>query len=190
MMTRTNLIIGVLIAALAQSGVLGWMVYDRISLLKNGREIVLPVIPVDPRSIFRGDYVRLNYPISQVASNLLSGDLPHGTMPVYVTLKKNAAGDWTPEAVKLYFAPAQDDDHIVLKARTITRNWRRGRVGRQLHLRYGIESYFVEEGRGLELEKLVGSKKLAILVAVDQGGQAAIKGLMVDGVLQYKESLL
>jgi len=56
-------------------------------------------------------------------------------------------------------------------------------------VRYGIESYFVPEGQGRKLEALAREKKLATLLAVDARGNAAIKGLIVDGVLQYEEPL-
>ena len=52
--TRRNLWIAVAVVALGQAAVLGWMIWDRTSLLSNGREVVLEVIPVDPRSLFRG----------------------------------------------------------------------------------------------------------------------------------------
>ena len=58
-----------------------------------------------------------------------------------------------------------------------------------VRVRYGIESYFVPEGQGRKLEDLAREKKLAALVAVDGRGNAAIKGLIVDGVLQYEEPL-
>ena len=56
-------------------------------------------------------------------------------------------------------------------------------------MRYGIESYFVPEGQGKRLEDLAREKKLAALIAVDARGNAAIKGLIIDGVLQYEEPL-
>ena len=68
---RKWLIAGIAAAAL-QTAAIGWIVWDRISLLKNGREIVLPIIPVDPRSLFRGDYVILDYPVTAVAASLMS----------------------------------------------------------------------------------------------------------------------
>jgi uncharacterized membrane-anchored protein len=55
---------------------------------------------------------------------------------------------------------------------------------------YGIEDYFVPEGTGQELEKLVGQKKLDALIAVDGSGNAGIKGLMVEGKRVYEEPLL
>jgi uncharacterized membrane-anchored protein len=57
-------------------------------------------------------------------------------------------------------------------------------------VRYGIESFFVPEGTGRELEALVREKKLSALVAVDGDGNAGIKGLVVDGKRVYEEPLL
>ena len=47
------------ILALVQTGVLAGMVWNRTWLLATGREIVLPIVPVDPRDLFRGEYVEL-----------------------------------------------------------------------------------------------------------------------------------
>ena len=58
-----------------------------------------------------------------------------------------------------------------------------------VRLRYGIESYFLPEAQGRKLEALAREKKLATLLAVDGEGNAAIKGLVVDGALQYEEPL-
>jgi len=57
-------------------------------------------------------------------------------------------------------------------------------------VRYGIEQYFVPQGEGPRLEALARDKKLAALIAVDASGNAAIKGLLIDGRLQYEEPLL
>ena len=56
---RMNTWAALAIVLLVQTGVLGWMVVERMRLLQSGREIVLKTEPVDPRSLFRGDYVSL-----------------------------------------------------------------------------------------------------------------------------------
>jgi uncharacterized membrane-anchored protein len=80
-------------------------------------------------------------------------------------------------------------DRIVLKARTAWRWPTRSGAGAVMRVRYGIESYYVTQGRGTPLENLARDKKLAALVAVDRGGNAAIKGILIDGQLQYEEPL-
>ena len=52
------------------------MVIDRVRLLTSGREITLPIVPVDPRDLFRGEYVRLGYDIGSVPARLLDGPRP------------------------------------------------------------------------------------------------------------------
>ena len=201
-----------LAAASVQTAAIGWMVWDRISLLKNGREIVLPIIPVDPRSLFRGDYVILDYPVSSVSATLMTAEMKAAKPAVfYVTLKKQ--GDaWEPTAFTTT-PPTATNDTITLKAR-MKHGWHEGSRRRPVrapvdrnaptpatpepltppervfNVRYGIESYFVQEGKGRAVEKVAAERKLAAVIAVDAKGNAAIKGLMVDGKLQYEEPLL
>ena len=59
------------ILALLQTGALAVMVVERWWLIKSGREITLPIVPVDPRDLFRGEYVELGYDIGQVPARLL-----------------------------------------------------------------------------------------------------------------------
>ena len=60
---KNRIVLTLVIVALAQTAVLAGMVADRVRLLKSGREITLPIVPVDPRDFFRGEYVRLGYDI-------------------------------------------------------------------------------------------------------------------------------
>ena len=89
-------------------------------------------------------------------------------------------------------AARDSTDRIVLKGRS-----RFGRLALDASdanavngVRYGIEQYFVPHGEGPRLEALARDKKLAALIAVDASGNAAIKGLLIDGRLQYEEPLL
>jgi uncharacterized membrane-anchored protein len=167
--------------ALAQTAVLAYMVIDRVQLLRTGREITLPIAPVDPRDLFRGDYVVLRYDISSVPVGQLEGGWPRRNEPLYVTLEKNADGAWRPVGVARTMPSESNADRIVLKGRPGRGGWS--------WMRYGIESYFVPEGEGRRLEAMVRDRKLAVLVAVDKSGNAAIKGLIIDGKLQYEEPL-
>ena len=53
----------VLVTTALLSAILAWIVWDRVQLLRTGTEIVLRTRPIDPRSLFRGHYVRLAYDI-------------------------------------------------------------------------------------------------------------------------------
>ena len=93
---KNRIVLTLVIVALAQTGVLAGMVVDRVRLLKTGREITLPIVPVDPRDFFRGQYVRLGYDISRVPARLLEGPLPDANAAFYVTLERKPDGAWVP----------------------------------------------------------------------------------------------
>lgn len=178
--------IGAVVAA--ELLVLGWMVWDRVGLLRNGREIVLDVIPVDPRSLFRGDYVILNYEVSRFDGARLEGE-PVKAQPLYVTLARDATGKWQVAKAAPAMPKAVAESEIVLKGRT-DRWTGRGRAGAPIHVRYGIESFFVPEGTGKVLEQQVGEKRIRAVVAVGRDGTAALKGLEVDGRRVHSEPAL
>jgi uncharacterized membrane-anchored protein len=186
---RRNLWLGIGAVALVQALVLGWMIWDRAHLLSSGREIVLEVIPVDPRSLFRGDYVTLGYDITRF-------QIPEGAKPlkrgavVYVTLQKGAGDRWQVAGWSAVPPATSGPDQIVLKGRVEYASAATPRSPGQATVSYGIETFFVPEGTGTELEKLVGEKKLNALVAVGEDGTAAIKGLIVEGKRVYEEPLL
>ena len=56
-------------------------------------------------------------------------------------------------------------------------------------LDYGLESFFVPQGEGREIEKARNDGKLAVVAAVARGGRAAIKRLLIDGTQVYDEPL-
>jgi len=186
----SRILLSLAIVALAQTSVLAYLVIDRVRLLGSGREITLPVVPVDPRDLFRGEYARLGYDVSSVPLWLLEGPHPQANRAFYVVLEKMPDGSW--QAVKMTSELPQEPslpDRIALRARS-NYAWPQDEASETaVRVRYGIESYFVPEGQGRKLEALAREKKLATLIAVDGKGNAAIKGLLVDGVLQYEEPL-
>jgi len=186
---RRNMWLAIAVVTAAQIAVLAWMVWDRVRLLSTGREIVLEVVPVDPRDLFRGDYVILSYDISRVRIPLIKNRLNVGSV-VFATLQKAKDGKWKFYAAGPERPESVSSDQVVLKGRVryASISSRQG-SGFPTVLNYGIESFFVPEGRGRELEKLIGKKKLAALIAVDKSGNAAIKGLIVDGERIYEEPL-
>lgn len=187
---RKKVVLALAIVALAQTAVLAGMVVDRVRLLKTGREITLPIVPVDPRDLFKGEYVQLGYDASNVPVRLLEGPAPKRNEAFYVVLERKEGGAWQPVKIARTLPSETSPDRIALKARTVW-GWPTGTSNANAvsRVRYGIESYYVPQGKGPALETLAREKKLAALVAVDSGGNAAIKALVVDGVVQYEEPL-
>jgi uncharacterized membrane-anchored protein len=175
--------------AVLQTAALAWIVYGRVSLLNHGREIVVEVIPVDPRDLFRGDYVIFGYPFSQTGEVDVPDTIRQGDA-VYVTLKSKGGDAWEMVNVDAAYPAAVAHGNVVLKG-FASQVWKRDAAAKPTaSLRYGIESYFVPEGTGRKLEELVRDKKIAAVLAVGKAGDAAIKALMIDGKRVVEEPLL
>ncbi len=163
-----------------QSAALAWMVSDRLSLIKNGKEVVLAVAPVDPRSLFRGDYVILNPDIARINTNQAPKGIRNND-EVYVVLQKAPNGTWSYVSLRKALPQDLGKSRIAVRAR-VKSVWRDRRTGQtKLSLRYGIEKYFVPEGAGKALEKKVRERRIRAIVAVGSGGKAALKGLEISG---------
>jgi len=181
---------GVAVAVLTL--VLFGMIARKQWTLSTGTSVVLETKPVDPRSLFRGDYVRLNYTINTLdtaaypeLSHVKRGDV------VYVSL---AAGSpyWQPERVSL---ACPDAPSVVLKGRVerVSRHWnnttRKYDAASEVRVKYGIENYFVPEGAGRAIERPAAGEKVSIQVAVDRFGNAGIRAVLLNGVPRYIETL-
>jgi uncharacterized membrane-anchored protein len=160
---RTKLIIA---AILVQFLVLGWMACEREWIVRNSPTVWLRTAPIDPRDLFRGDYVTLGYEISTIPAEKFGPALTrhmtdlakrHADDPysgrrreivLYAALQVHpesgvaeiAAADLTPPAsglfikgrVRPYLSPVQS-----------------GLTG----VAYGIDAYYVQQGKGKELER-------------------------------------
>lgn len=178
-----------------QSVVLVAMIGMKQWTLSTGIPVMLETQPIDPRSLFQGDYVRLNYTISTLDLATLSSDRPFKAHErIYVLLRKGNPY-WAPVSIH-HERPGMRPDHVSLKGmvmRAGSRRWdqasRSWEATEHLTVRYGIENYFVPEGEGRDLERPKPGEKISICVAVDQFGNAGIKAVLVNGQPRYTETL-
>jgi uncharacterized membrane-anchored protein len=171
-------------AGLMQVCLIAAMVVDRVIILRAGAEVTLQTRPVDPRDFLRGDYVALNYDISNLPADAVKDPLAACTgATVYVKLVPNRDGFH--EAVSVHTAPAEVKAPEVLIRGHVINGASCGSGSPpfygNLQVRYGIERYFVPEGEGRKLETARNLHKLTIVAAVAPTGRAAIKRLLVDG---------
>ena len=165
------------------------MIAGKMWTLKTGELVLLETRPIDPRSLFRGDYVRINLAINELDVEALGGDdqfLWHDE--IFVVLRPGEPW-WQPVSMHREFPAIVAAENVVI----------RGVIGGIPHYRdsdtppreysaeYGIESYFVPEGEGMTIERDLGSANIALEIAVDSKGNAAIHALLVDGAPLYKE---
>jgi uncharacterized membrane-anchored protein len=171
--------------ALVQSAMVFEMVYQRHRLLKSGKEVTLAVRPLDPRDLFRGDYVILGYDISRLTKSATESDPEFSGFvkggDAFVTLSPAPGGAWTTAHVGTSYPAKVDPGDIVIKG-TIVSTWQSKEPAEvAASVRYGIEQYFVPEGAGQDLQAKVRDHKIEAIIAVAADGTAALKGLVIDG---------
>lgn len=54
-----------LLAAVLVLGALNWAWAGKAWVIENGREVLLPLAPIDPRSLMQGDYMALRFALSE-----------------------------------------------------------------------------------------------------------------------------
>ena len=161
--------------------------------LITGTPVLLETEPIDPRSLFRGDYVRLNYIISRLKPSELEGDDKFERHDkVFVELQQHGKY-WHPIGIHHNHIKSEN---IVLTGKvqyvnehTWNADLQKSEEITTLHIKYGIENYFVPEGEGLVLERRDNNQIVDILVAVDQSGKSGIKEVLVDNQVRYRETL-
>lgn len=136
-------------------------------IIHTGREVLLETVPVDPRDLLLGDYVILNYKIAQIPKEYKFGY----NEQVYARL--------------------DIDSNNVAHLSEITYNkptgvtFLKGKTGRcnttiplfktGKCINFGIESYYVKEGAGKELENDLQNGAF-VRVVIDKNGRSKVRG--------------
>jgi uncharacterized membrane-anchored protein len=194
LIARVPLLLRYILAALVLCGLILAMIWPRAAILRSGQEVRLEIAPVDPRDLFRGDYVVLAYRIGTV-------DLPQDVttsfargQQVFVTLRPDASNKSRAVAISAERPAVSGADIVIAGFVSAPSACQLNDAGnrdcklgnRAVGVRYGLESYFVPQGEGKKIE-LMPRARLEIVAAVAASGQAAIKRLLIDGVPVYDE---
>lgn len=171
--------------------------------------MLLKTEPVDPRSLFSGDYVWLHYDISRLDLAKVDTDFDiqspkdsdsayewlssarTNLQRVWVTLQRpDNPGPWQAVSVTRK-RPARTEGRVSVLG-SVNRTypqWRFTEDGAlvressRLPVDYGIETYYVREGSGSDFEKTISNRyaETWVEVSVDSRGKAAITGIYVNG---------
>ncbi len=164
-----------LIAAAAQVLVLVGMIGLQSLPLLRGKTVLLRVQPVDPRDLFRGDYVTLSYEFSR---------LPVGAIPGLPNQDANESARLHGRTIYVQLVPEQDSAHYRGGAYSLTPPaaglFLRGTLSGWNRIDFGIDRYFVQEGTGHKYEEAVRNHRLWAEVAVAPDGQATVTGLKIE----------
>ncbi len=166
-MDKAAFVRAMLFPALILLGFIGYNYYT----LNTGEEILLKTAPVDPRDIFRGDYVNLRYEISTIDLSNISrdGSFNYGD-DIYAVLRKGEKF-WNVRTV-FHFKPSLQSNEVCMKGKVTSQ------FNNNLIANWGIESYFVPEGKGREIEKDI--RDVSVKVSVDRTCRALIKELYIN----------
>lgn len=166
-MNRKTLLACLALVVVFQIAVLAAEYLGAVYPLWTGVEVRLKTVPVDPRSIFMGNYARLKYDISTVDSKDWSGKQePRNGEFVYVRLKPGADGQYWFDGI----SPEKPESGLFIRGRL--KDLRRNPL--KFEVRYGIEAYFAPEKKAQLLEKEMGQGGVAV-VMVAGNGKAALK---------------
>ena len=149
----------------------GLVSYNEVSIA-TGKTVVLQTVPVDPLDIFRGEYVQLRYSISTLSKIPGLAELEYGKK-TYVHLEQTGEVWKATEVSKV-----KHDDWEYFIAGRVTSIRVPIQATSSVSVEYGINAYFVPQGKGQEIQS---AHDIKVRVAINGAGQAFIKGLIVDG---------
>lgn len=171
--------------------------------LWTGDTIYLTVRPIDPRDLFRGDYVTLSYDLDVLhvnQSGVRSGFDDAAVTPVgawwdqlqgvrrpptelYVQLRVQAGT--TPGAPQTYVPVSISDrpepDAVNLRGRVVS-FWSEAQASYRFTMDYGIGAFYVQEGTGKPIEQAIRARSPVFAeIAVTRSGRARVRDLIVNG---------
>lgn len=144
-------------------------------LARTGEVVYLETEKMDPRALFRGDYVILGYRQAQgVVPVATANEAVERGRPVYVTFTSERPAQFVAVGLE---PPDLEPDQFCVVGRV--RRW--GRESGAIDNRRAVDfpqiaQYFVPEGEGRELEQQRGENLLA-RVAVNSSCNAVLLGL-------------
>lgn len=164
-----------IIVVLFQLLTLGGMIAKQENLLQTGDVVLLKCEPIDPRSLFSGDYVILNYTISTFSEEEFRrlnryNEYFQKRETIYVALEKGQDSKyWNAVAVSHDLKKLKAQHPIVIRGVFLS-SW-------QYRIRYGVEHYFVPQDEGHWIEQELSN--VSVEVAVSDSGDSGIKRLFI-----------
>ena len=142
----------------------GWTVREQVRAT-SGPSILVKVVPVDPRDLLRGQYLRLGYQFSRAWDTTAARLQLPGGAPVWVVLRREGPFH-VPIQLSLERPATLDSGDVALQGRA--------QGGRYV---FGVEQYFVPEGTATP-----AVSDLTVRLRVGPTGTARIEQVYVKGV--------
>jgi uncharacterized membrane-anchored protein len=174
-----------ILAIAIQVAIIFAIIIFKLTILTSGTDVFLRIMPVDPRDPLRGDYLTFRYEISNLDSCLFADPQVSNGDTVYVILRKSGK-HWTAQEVQKN--RPSNNNQIYIKAK-VARGLGSGTgllpdqrpESSLVHLVYGLEEYYIPEGKGSGFNLWSGDREVSARVAVDEDGNAVLKQIYLDG---------
>ena len=156
-----------------QIAILVIMIGMKLFTLTYGTKVLLQTLPIDPWDMFRGDYVTLNYALTQVDLKAVTVDKKDykNNETVYVGLNKDGKY-WVARSVS---GQQPADGSLAIKGKVVYFD----EMNKKLSINYGIDSYYVPQHEGLKIEN--AGVQADVEVSVDRWGNSALSRLFLEG---------
>lgn len=157
-------------------------------VIHTGTKLMLQAQPVDPRDVFRGDYVVLTY---KNLSVIKQADLKYKYVSqsleqwnnVYVLL--DTEGKY-PKPIGVYRTIASLKDKS--QKGIFLRGYLTDKTNKELSIDYHIEHFFLPEGEGLKVERKTGADIAVEVIVNDEGSIVPLDLYVNDQKLRFKKS--
>ncbi|MFL0804312.1 MAG: GDYXXLXY domain-containing protein [Agarilytica sp.] len=158
MITKPYLRKLLVLVIVAQLAVLAFMAIKREVILAYGDTVYLRSAPIDPRDPFRGDFVRLEYGINRIFKTQYQGAVPFSDLKrgasVFAVLEPMHDDVYVP----MHYTDTKPESGLFIKGRVTSRHRYRWADRKYIDAKFGIEQYFVQQGKGKDMEKRLGSR--------------------------------
>ncbi|MEW2920616.1 GDYXXLXY domain-containing protein [Muricauda sp. ANG21] len=136
-------------------GLFHYSIVQKEDIVEDGQLILMELAPVDPRSLMQGDYMRLNYAISD---EVIPNEIPKRG---YCVVSLDLDGVAQPGRYQKEISPKNENEYLIEYT-----------MGEWNRIKIGAESFFFQEGEG---EKYAEAKYGGI--KVDENGNSVLIGL-------------
>ncbi len=132
-----------LATALLTLVLINYLIWDKESILRNGDLVLLPLAPVDPRSLMQGDYMVLSY---RMPNTLPSADKAAAKGHLVIDVDEHRVA-----TIKDFYVAGQS---IEKSQRLIRYRMReQERFSRRNNISIGADSFFFQEGHRQSFER-------------------------------------
>lgn len=175
------------LALALQLAVIGGMVATQRFTATNGKAVYLKIEPVDPRDPLRGDFLSFTYSISRLSPDMVTNQetqrnwTPKAGQTVYVPLVQQG-GVWDVMPGVAPALPTVGPNSPYSSDTVFIRGGVESVSATQIVVKYGIEEYFVPEGKAAQFPVDRGAKldaKARVIVGPDGRGQ--LQQVLLDG---------